>query len=293
MSNRIRGLLGLAFVLATVAAALVGLAGSWGEIVAVVAELPWWRVLAAFALASGGVALTSLVWSRALTGCGFPLPVADTAPMFFLGQLGKYLPGSVWSIGAVAVLLRRRAVPVQASVASSLIFLVLHFAPGLVLAGALVLGGHTRLPGWSGLAVGLVGLVLLTPAVLRPLGTLLNRGGTFAWRWTDTLTVSVTMGVVWTMYAVALLAAVPDGEMRLVPTLLPAFVLAFALGVAVPFAPAGVGVREAVLIHLLTPPLGFETAAAVTLLSRVTHTAADLALGGLAPAVAHRTRGVV
>jgi uncharacterized membrane protein YbhN (UPF0104 family) len=126
--------------------------------------------------------------------------------------------------------------------------------------------------------------------VLRRLGSLLHRGGTFAWRWTDTLAVSMIMTVVWTMYSGALLAGVPDGAVRLAPTLLAAFVLAFALGVAVPFAPAGVGVRESVLIYLLTPTLGFETAAAVSLLSRVTHTAADLALVSLAPAGARRAQ---
>jgi hypothetical protein len=55
-----------------------------------------------------------------------------------------------------------------------------------------------------------------------------------------------------------------------------AFLIAFAAGMAVPFAPGGIGVREAVIGLLLLP---FQTAAAIgyeVLLSRAVWVAADI-----------------
>lgn len=290
MSRTLRGILGLVFVVAAMVAAIVGLNDSWTSIWAIASELSWWRVVTPFMLVLAGVASTALVWSRALARCGHPLPIRDAAPVFYVGQLGKYLPGSVWSIGAAALMLRRRAVPVSTSVAASLIFLLLHFAPGLAVAGVLVLSGHTRLPEWWGIGLALAGLVALTPQVMRPVGRLLNHSGVFEWSWLDALFVFVTMCVAWALYTGALFVTAPDASWTAVPTLMAAFVLAFAAGVAVPLAPAGVGVREALLIYLLTPSLGFEVAAAVSLFSRVTHTVADLLLAGVSGAFSQLRR---
>jgi len=290
MSRTLRGFLGLVFVVAAMVAAIVGLSDSWTSIWAIASELSWWRVVSPFMLVLAGVASTALVWSRALARCGHPLPIRDAAPVFFVGQLGKYLPGSVWSIGAAAIMLRRRAVLVSTSVAASLIFLLLHFAPGLAIAGVVVLSGHTRLPEWWGIGLALSGLVTLTPPVMRRVGRLLNRAGVFEWSWVDALLVFVTMCVAWALYTGALFVTAPAASTTAVPTLMAAFVLAFAAGVAVPLAPAGVGVREALLIFLLTPSLGFEVAAAVSLFSRVTHTVADLLLAGVSGAFSQLRR---
>ncbi len=54
-----------------------------------------------------------------------------------------------------------------------------------------------------------------------------------------------------------------------------AFALAYAVGVVVVLAPAGVGARDALLVLLLTPLLGVADATALALLARVVHTAAD------------------
>lgn len=291
MSRTLRGGIGLLFVVAAMVLAVVGLSDSWTSIWDVASHLSWWRVAAPFVLVLVGVASTALVWSRALARCGHPLAIRDAGPVFFVGQLGKYLPGSVWSFGAVAVMLRRRNVPVSSSVAASLIFLLLHFAPGLTVAGVVVLTGHTRLPEWWGVGIALVGLVTLAPQVMRPVGRFLNRAGDFAWSWADALVVFASMSVAWSLYTGALFVTAPDAAAGDAPTIMAAFVLAFAAGVAVPVAPAGVGVREALLIYLLTPALGFEVAAAASLLSRVTHTVADLLLAGVLGALFHVRRG--
>src|SRR5262249_32863213 len=62
------------------------------------------------------------------------------------------------------------------------------------------------------------------------------------------------------------------------------FAFAWSVGFLVVFAPAGVGVREVLLITLLTPAVGAGAATAVALVSRVVTTAGDLLVAGAASA---------
>ena len=45
-----------------------------------------------------GVGATSMQWRAVLAGLGVRFGARETAGIFFVSQLGKYLPGSVWPI---------------------------------------------------------------------------------------------------------------------------------------------------------------------------------------------------
>ena len=64
-------------------------------------------------------------------------------------------------------------------------------------------------------------------------------------------------------------------------TLGTAFAVAFAGGVAVPIAPAGLGARDGAFLLLITPLLGPAPAAVVTVLARLAHTLADFLLAAV------------
>jgi uncharacterized membrane protein YbhN (UPF0104 family) len=57
-----------------------------------------------------------------------------------------------------------------------------------------------------------------------------------------------------------------------------AFAAAYAVGVVVILAPAGLGAREGVFVLLAEPVVGIPAAAALALLARLVHTVADLLL---------------
>src|ERR1700722_20036880 len=40
---------------------------------------------------------TLLQWRSLLAGLGSPIPATTAGRIFFIGQLGKYIPGSVWA----------------------------------------------------------------------------------------------------------------------------------------------------------------------------------------------------
>jgi len=71
-------------------------------------------------------------WRR--FGLDAALPVAAANRVFFLGQLGKYLPGSVWSFLAQADLATRHKVTRKAVLAGSVLGAALSVGVGLALA---------------------------------------------------------------------------------------------------------------------------------------------------------------
>jgi uncharacterized membrane protein YbhN (UPF0104 family) len=282
------------FVLLTLTLAWWGFRGRWGEIGDAVVETGPWRLVAAVACAVAGLALTGVLWRSLLRWVGSEVAARDAAAVFFVGQLGKYVPGSVWSVAVQAQLGRRHDVSARSSVAASSLFLLVHTATGLLAGGLLAALGAVDLPDgvsrlWAGVAV-LVGGVSLVPPLLRQLADRLAGRGTRAALGLPQVALSVVlMGLVWLAYGSALLLLVPAGGPM--PSLLAAtgaFALAHAVGVLVVFAPAGVGAREAVLVGLLAPVVGVPVAVAVTLLSRVVHALADFLSALAASVVASR-----
>ena len=45
---------------------------------------------------ANGLGATGLAWRAILAGLGSPLPVSAVPPVFFVAQVGKYLPGAIW-----------------------------------------------------------------------------------------------------------------------------------------------------------------------------------------------------
>ena len=90
--------------------------------------------------------------------------------------------------------------------------------------------------------------------------------------------------------SLAVLAIAPEPSAALFPVAAGAFTTAYAVGVLVVVAPAGVGAREVTLVALLAPVTGVTTATALALLTRALHTGGDLLLALGAWAVARATR---
>ena len=279
----------IVFVLLVIGFAWWGFAGRWAEIGHAAAATGAVRLCVAVVCAAGGLALTGVLWRSLLVRLGSPVPLRDAGAVFFVGQLGKYVPGSVWSFAVQAQLGRRHGVPARSSVTASALFLILHTFSGLVLGGLLVAGGVAStdldLVWWLLLVAG--GAAAMTPPVLRVLGRRLSGVDVAA---PDLLRSLVLMTVVWACYGASLWVLLPSTDLL---AAVAAFALAHAAGVLLVFAPAGLGAREAVLIALLAPAVGVPAAAAAALLARVAHSIGDFALAAAAAAWSRRATEAV
>lgn len=291
-------------LLVAVAAAAFGwaLAGRWPEILRHLREQDPAVVLAALLVALLGVYLSFLLWRGTLAALGSPLPVRPASRVFFITQLGKYLPGAVWPVVAQMRLGRELGVPRQRMGLAFLLTLGLSTQVG-VLVGVAALPALLRAEG----AVALLGLLavpllvlLLVPRVInRLLDTglrLLRRPGLdrpLGGR--DVLRGVGAALVFWLVYGghVWVLAVGMGADpLPALPVAIGGFAIAFSLGPLLVVLPAGAGVREAVLVVLLSGVLTTSEATAVALTSRGVLMACDglLALAAGVPRPLSRRR---
>lgn len=217
--------------------------------------------------------------------CGFNLGYPAALRLYNLSQLGKYIPGSIWQFVGRAAAYRERgagfAVIRDSLLLESLWVVGSALVLGLVLAGSravaffgqrnavpvlywfaglLLLGGLCLLAGlvWKRhILVRYLRLVMPSPRlVLVMLATWALLGTAF---WLLAIAVGIHVGVV---YAIGL------------------FALAFALGFLVPIAPAGLGIRDGILVVGLLPYGSLQETLAVTVVARLIYLVAEVGLVG-------------
>jgi hypothetical protein len=213
-------------------------------------------------------------WRRILAGWGERLAFRPAARTWSLANLGRYVPGKVWSVAGLMVLAQRAGVQAGPAAASAFVIQAVTLGSGVAVVAAAA--PHSAPPLRLALA-GLVAVGTIAVLVWRPtalwLGRLVNAATPL-----EPLTLSAVLaGAVltvlsWCTYGAALWmlsrGLVHDAALPLA-TAIGAFTLGYILGLLALFAPGGVGVRELVLIGLLAPSLGSGGAVAVSVASRV------------------------
>jgi hypothetical protein len=272
------------FLAAVLAFAWWGLRDRGDELVAAITATPAWRIAVSGLLVVLGITVTSTAWLRLLAAHGRELPLGEGRAVFFVGQLGKYIPGAVWSMGAHAELARKHQVPVRTTVSTSLVFLGVNLATaGLVAASAALVGASSvGVPGWLLVLVLVAGVAGLSPRVVNFCGSLISGGDRLELTHGGVVRVVLLQAVTWACYAGAMLLLAPDPSPRLFAVAAGAFATAYAVGVLVVLAPAGLGARDVTLIALLAPVTGVTNATAIALITRVLHTGSDLLLAAVA-----------
>lgn len=247
-------------------------------------------------LLSGALALLAVLamlmsWAASVREGAPSLGARDLARVYLVGQMGKYLPGSVWPVLAQSALARRRGASASAVATGSLLNLALTVAVSLAVGGALLpLAPDEAVDQlWWAPFVLVPFVVVLHPRVLGLLLPLASR----AMRRGEPSFVPTGPGIVrasaWAVagsllfgaHLYVLVDALGGGGLRGLALTTCAYNLAVAAGVIVIFVPAGAGVREAVLTAVLAPVLDVPTALAAALVSRATLIVLDLGLGAL------------
>lgn len=243
-------------------------------------------------LGMAGVFLTLLMWCELLRGLGAPVPTGEASKVFFVSQLGKYLPGSVWPVVAQMEYGRRTGIGRRTMLTANALTLALSLVAGLILA-AIVLpfsSSHALADYWWALACLPVLLIALHPRVVpgvldwlfRRLGResidqRLSAASLFravGWAFASWLLLG--------LHLLVLVQAVGVHGSHAVAAAIGGFSLAACAGVLFIPAPAGAGIRDAVLIAALGASMGSTTALALGLASRVLLIVVDLLVALLA-----------
>ena len=106
----------------------------WREVSQTVEELSWWSVAGCFVLALAGLLASVLTWRRLLEELGSLVARRPAGKIYLVGQLGKYLPGSVWAFVLQMELGRQVGVPRPRAFAASLVTVGINCVTSLALA---------------------------------------------------------------------------------------------------------------------------------------------------------------
>lgn len=254
------------------------LSGLWAEIVDRLGDQDPEVLLGSLALALAGVWMSFELWRGTLSALGSPVARRPAARLFFVSQLGKYLPGSVWPVVAQMRMGRELGIPRQRMGLAFLLTLGLSVLVGL-LVGLVALPALLRAEG-RGVLLGLLVLpVLLSLLVPSVLNRLLSRGLRMVRRPPLDAPLAgrdIVRAVLWTLafwvvyggHVWLLAVGLGADPLRALPVAIGGFAVAFSIGPLLVVLPAGAGVREAVVVVLLAGLLTTPEATAVALTSR-------------------------
>ncbi|WP_454129856.1 lysylphosphatidylglycerol synthase domain-containing protein [Microbacterium aurum] len=289
-------------IVLVIAAAVWQLWSNWDDVAHTIAELQWHRTALSLVAVVFGIGLSTMSWQVLLDDLGKPIGIGRGAQIFLVGQLGKYLPGSIWAY-VLQLELGRKAGLARARVFAATLFSVVIAVVAALIAGSLAIPElveqDARLSWLPWLYIALpFALALLYPPVL----TAIVRIGFRVLR-RPRPDHPVRLRIVLASLACAVgsyvafgthlwLLADTGGGLTLGPLALCIGTMAIAMlaGLVFFLLPSGVGARELVIIVALTPLVGAGAATAFAAVSRVMFIVADLATAGSAAAVGAYSR---
>jgi len=281
------------------------LARQWESLAPALAgvRLEWGRILASGALVLATYLLLIEAWRSTLRAWSQSLPFATAARIWFVSNLGKYVPGRVWQIAAMGAMAQRAGVSPAAAIGSSLVvnlvsliagFTVIALTAGGKIADVVGLDAAREGSGTAQLiviAIAIGGAVALAvaPFVIPRLVTLAARvtGRSIAvphippraiWIATASTVASwLFYGVAFAWFARGISPRVTGNAWSYIAV----YTGSYLAGYLALFAPGGVGVREAALV-LAMPRFQLATAAdaaVIAIASRLWLTALEILPG--------------
>ena len=264
------------------------------------ADLAWLAVAVLAGLCS--MATIGLNWASIIHHLGGAAPWRRALAWFFVGQLGKYVPGGIWPIVGQAELATRARVArsiAYTATATSMLATLLGAATVAAASGLASPEDRAVIAALAGLAVLVVLGALAVPAVRSAARRVTSRvagGRDIAVPEAGWLAVQTLRHVpVWLLYSamnVIVVAALGgDIDAGLAADLAFVTCVSWIAGFVIVGLPGGLGVREAVFVSMMTGPLGAGLAASVAVTSRVVTIVVDLGGAAGAPVIARAGQG--
>ena len=269
-----------------------GVVREWPEVRPSLARLHVYSLAGSLMAAIAASACMMLAWRAVLADLGSRLPVLTAARVTFISQLGKYVPGAIWSFAAHVELGHDYEVPRRRGAASVLVSVAVAVAVGLLIAAItlpLVSPAVARRYVLVLLAVPVIAVCLAPPVLSRLIGLGLRLcrqpplEQPVSWRGLGIVLAWTTAGWLFLGLQVWLLVAdvARDGVRSLLLSLA-AYALACSLALLLVVFPNGIGARELILVAALAPLLPSGPALAVALVARLVATVSDLTWGLIA-----------
>jgi uncharacterized membrane protein YbhN (UPF0104 family) len=285
-------LLTMSFIVVALSKQWDDVAASWQSL-----EIAWAWVALATAVVLATYAMLIHSWRILLSGWGGHLPYMAATRIWTIANLGRWLPGKVWSIGALGYMASKEGVSGVAAAGSSILGTVLNLGAGLAIAVILGADGLEFVaPGFRvvsilaavGFIVGVAALPRLLPRVLEAFARrrglpLTNQHLSAGQLWLAAginLLSWVAYGVAFWMFSRAVTPRISGDPLVFIAV----FSASYLAGFFALISPGGLGVRELALGGLLVGlgMAGQGDAAVLSATSRIWLTVLEVLPGLLA-----------
>jgi glycosyltransferase 2 family protein len=291
----------IAFAILVVIFAGIAIAKRWDMIADRVAQIhiDWLALTEASLLVLAAYVVLIETWRRVLAAWDTQLPWWTATRIWFAASLGKYIPGTVWSLAALGIMARETGASSVAAAGSSIIVNVFNLVSGLALVlifAARLVPHATVFAGVAFVAIaGALAAPIWLPSVIRLACRVTGRDirlpvippSTVWWSLLGTAFAWCAYGAAFRLFAIAILGSnAVHGALVLY---IAAYTAAYIVGFVTLIAPAGIGVREAGIWGAL-PLLGLTTygdAVIVAVISRLWLTVLEVIPGLVALAAGH------
>jgi hypothetical protein len=281
--ERVAGVLVLAFL-------ALYLVRNWSEVASHPWRIDWWRMALATLCVLAAYSGFVLSWRRILGHLGGRLSVRDAHRIWYLGNLGRYVPGKVLQLAGTAYLARAKGVSPVLTVSASLTSQVFVLVAGLVVAAATLpeLGAaktaDLALFWWIGLAIAaLLLLIVLSPvldAIYRVALRLIRKSEYHARIPARERIVLLAVGLLsWCALGTGFwlfVGSVAPLEVDALISMIGISAAGYVGGYLAVFVPGGLGVREGLYALLLSAYVPPPMAVAIAILCRLWLTACEL-----------------
>lgn len=246
---------------------------------------PWAIAASAVGILLGKLLLAANV-QHALRKVDESWPFTRCLDVYNITQFGKYIPGSIWQF------VGRAGVYARAGMRPAAITTTMVIESGWVVVSAMVLGllalAATIDPAraralWEAYGLIMAAAVLFAGVVaFIAARKLLPRLEATRGPLVDTRALLILTGIWCCLGAAFALTLSPEQpELHTFVFAMGLYALAYAVGFLTPFAPAGLGVREGILVVGLAPWLGTELAVVASLMNRVLYLGVEVLLVGV------------
>lgn len=287
-----------AFAAAVLVAGYVYVSSKWTEVSHAFSTVNPLFIVLAVVFVVIALLFSMLSWLVVWPAFQVHLPVLHGARVFFVSQIGKYLPGSVWPIAAQAQMAKDVGLSRASSIVLSLIGMLVSIAVGLAMGSIIapLINPHLLHDYWWLAIVGVALVCCLVPRIMRfgvRLALRLLRRPEAAFDYTGgvALRSALLQAANWLFAGlqlwVILIGLGLDPWKSLLPSIA-AMPLAFCLGILlIPF-PAGLGVREFVITLVLSTVTTPDIAVTAAIMSRIVYAFCDFSLAGVSLLVGRR-----
>ena len=285
-----------------VVAALWTLRGQWRTAadVASTLDIAWGTVLASGAIVLAAYFILIVTWRECVADAGAPLPLGESARIWFVSNLARYIPGALWQMGALAVLAKQQGASASAATSAALVLTVVNTLCGVAV--VLTLGNSLAaapVTPWLAVLAGVAGLAALrwiAPHLVRWLAERTGRalqlptlsGRMFVAAIVGSMLSWLAYGVAFKLFVAGLMPGVDLSIAAAIAIYAGSYLAGFlSLG-----PPAGIGVADGALVWLLSSG-GIATpgeAVVISALTRLWRTALEIAPGLIYLAL-QRSRG--